>query len=273
MKQLFVLIALISFVASCRSPRAIGKAVGRRDSTVKPAMPAVVFTPKTDTLQQIKTALAQIADNRIPFTTFSAKVGVEYKGTDGKGHSVNANIKMYRDSVIWISVPAVLGVEAIRVLVTKDSVKLMNKLEKTYAARDIHFLLETTKLPLDLHTLQELFIGNPVYLDTNVIQFSRNANIITLISVGELFKNTATFNAADTSILHSKLTDVEPYRNRTADLSYSGYEAHGETPFSTKRQIIVSERGRLEIKLTFKNYSFTDEVSFPFRVPKNYSRQ
>lgn len=274
MKQLFILVALAGLLASCRSSRTIGKAVGHKDSSVSVKAPPVVFTPKTDSLQLIKAMLTQIAENRIPFTTFSAKVGVDYKATDGKGHSVNANIRMYRDSAIWVSVNAVLGIEAIRLLITKDSVKLMNKLDKTYAVRGIDFLQQSTNLPLNLHTLQELIIGNPVYVDANVVQYSRKADLLTLISVGELFKNTATFNAADTTILHSKLTDVQPLRNRTADLTYAGYEAYGETPFSTKRQIIVSERGRLEIKLDFKNYSFApDDLSFPFRIPKNYKKE
>jgi hypothetical protein len=270
MKRILVVIVLVSLFVACRSSRAIGRAVGKKDSTV--AKVTVPDTPNADTQQRINATLAQLQNNHIAFNTFSAKLGVDYKGTDGKGHDVNANIKMYRDSAIWVSVNAILGIEAIRLLITKDSVKLLNKLEKTYAARGISFLQEATSLPLDLNTLQNLIIGNPVYVDSNIVRYSTGNGTVSLVSLGSLFKNLFTLNDGDKTIIHSKLTDTDPFRNRTADLSYNEYENKKGFPFATKRQIVVSERGRLDIKLDFKNYTFNEEVSFPFSIPKNYAR-
>ena len=270
MRTILFFIAIISLLASCRSSRAIGRAVGKKDSTVVGTK--VPDTPKSDTQQIIQNALQQLQKNRIGFTTFNAKLGVDYKGVDGKGHDVNANIKMYKDSAIWVSVNAILGIEAIRLLITKDSVKLLNKLEKTYAARGISFLQETTSLPLDLYSLQNLIIGNPVFVDSNIIRYATGNGTISLVSLGVLFKNLLTLNQSDKTILHSKLTDTDLFRNRTADLAYAEYENKKGQLFSAKRQIVVSERGRLEIKLDFKNYSFNEDVAFPFSVPKNYAR-
>ena len=270
MKRILFTLVIVSLFVACRSSRAIGRAVGKKDSTVVAVK--VPDTPKVDTQQRIQTTLAQLQNNHIAFNTFNAKVGIDYKGTDGKGHDVNANIKMYRDSAIWVSVNAILGIEAMRLLVTRDSVKLLNKLEKTYAARGISFLQEATSLPLDLNTLQNLIIGNPVYVDSNIVRYSTGTGTVSLVSLGALFKNLLTLNETNKLILHSKLTDTDLFRNRTADLAYDEYEINKGFPFSTKRQIVVSERGRLEIKLDFKNYSFNEEVSFPFSVPKNYAR-
>lgn len=270
MKSILFVLAIIGLLASCRSSRVIGRAVGKKDSTV--AVTTTADTPKADTQQIIRNALQQLQNNRIGFNTFSAKVGIDYKGTDGKGHDVNANIKMYRDSAIWVSVNAILGIEAMRLLITKDSVKLLNKLEKTYAARGISFLQETTSLPLDLNILQNLIIGNPVYVDSNIVRYADGNGTVSLVSLGSLFKNLLTLNESNKAILHSKLTDTDLFRNRTADLSYGEYEMAKGFPFSTRRQIVVSERGRLEVKLDFKNYTFNEEVTFPFSVPKNYAR-
>jgi hypothetical protein len=271
MKRILVLIAVASLFASCRSSRTIGRAVGKKDSTVR-----VVTQHDTiliDTQQLIRNIVEKVAQNRIEFKTFTGKVDVDYKGTDGKSHDVNANIRMYKDSAVWISFNAtLLSIEGLRLLITKDSVKLLNKLEKTYAARGISFLQEAASLPLDLYTVQEMIIGNPIYLDSNIVRYNLNNGRITILSLGALFKNLLTLNDADKTILHSKLTDTDLFRNRTADLSYDEYENKKGLPFSTKRQIVVSERGRLEVKLDFKNYSFNEEVSFPFNVPKNYKR-
>ncbi len=229
-------------------------------------------TAASDTQKLIRTALQQLQNNRINFRTFNAKVEVDYRGTDGKGYGVNANVKMYKDSAIWVSANAILGIEAMRLLITKDSVKLLNKLEKVYTARSISYLQEVTSLPLDLFTLQDMIIGNPVYLDSNIVRYSTGNGIINLLSLGEYFKNLVTLNGADKSLLHSKLDDANPLRSRTADLSYSEYERKRGPLFPTRRQIAVSEKGRLEIKLDFKNYNFNEPVEFPFSIPKNYNR-
>lgn len=270
MKIVVVLIAALSLLASCRSTRTISKAVSKKDTVTRPALPE---TSKVDTQELIRTTLNQVQANHINFTSFSAKVGVDYKGTDGKGYGVNANIKMYKDSAIWVSANAILGIEALRLLITKDSVKLLNKLEKIYIRRSISYLQEVTSLPLDLPTLQDIIIGNPVYLDSNIVRYSTGNGVINLVSFGEFFKNLLTLAESDKSIVHSKLDDTNPLHSRTADLSYGDYENKKGQLFSTERQIVVSERGRLEIKLDFKNYSFNEPVAFPFSVPKNYKRE
>lgn len=271
MNKFVVLIGFILVLASCRSTRTIGKAVGKKDTVVRQTTVPVVNA--VDTQQLIRTALQQVQANRINFTTFSAKVGVDYKGTDGKGYGVNANIKMYKDSAIWVSANAILGIEALRLLITKDSVKLLNKLEKVYTRRSIGYLQEMTSLPLDLSTLQDLIIGNPVYLDSNIVRYSMGNDVLNLVSLGEFFKNLLTLAESDKSIVHSKLDDTNPMHSRTADLSYSDYETKKGFLFATERQIVVSEKGRLEIKLDFKNYSFNEAVGFPFSIPKNYKRE
>lgn len=219
----------------------------------------------------IENTLNSVDSNYIDFLTFSAKINVDYTGGDGKKYDVNANVRMYKDSVIWIAVNALLGIDAMRLMITKDSVKLLDKLNKTYTARRVNYLQEMTSLPLDLRTLQDIIIGNPVFFaDQNVVSYSSNNGQISMLSIGELFKHLVTLNEGDKTVLHSKLDDADLSRNRTADLTYGDYEKKKGVSFSTKRWIVVTEKNRLDIKLDFKQYEFNQEVSFPFTVPKNY---
>lgn len=270
MKKLLPFVLVLSFLASCRSTKTISRAVAKKDTSQRVVAPA---STRVDTQQLIRTVLEQVQKNHINYRSFNAKVEVDYKGTDGKGYGVNANVKMYRDSAIWISANAILGIEAMRLLVTKDSVRLLNKLEKIYTARSISYLREITSLPLDLYTLQDMIIGNPVYLDSNIVRYATGNGTVNLVSLGPFFKNLLTLDATSKSLLHSKLDDTNPMKSRTADLSYGDYEDKKGPLFSAKRQIVVSEKGRLEIKLDFKNYNFDQPVEFPFSVPKNYKRQ
>lgn len=267
MKKVCVLIILIASLASCRSTKKIATAIAKKD-TIQSVNPSIA---SADSAIFINNLLGLVAANRINFNSFSGKVNIDYRGGDGKNYDVNATLRMYKDSAIWLSANAVLGIEAIRVLITKDSVKLLNKLEKTYTARSIGYLQEITALPLDLKTLQDLLIGNPVYLDSNIVSYSQYDNAISIISIGEWFKNLLTINGSDKTIQRSKLDDVNITRNRTADLTYENYENKKGPLFSTERRINIAEKKKLEIKLEFKNYDFNNEVSFPFSIPRNYT--
>lgn len=270
MTRFFCLLILVGLLASCRSTKKIQTAIARKDTV------AVVTVPngsiKNDTVQMVNAVLRQVDSNYIDFRTFSAKVNVDYSGSDGKKYDVNANIRMYKDSAIWVAVNALLGIDVMRLYITKDSVKLIDKLNKTYTARSVDYLQEVSSLPLNLYVLQDLIIGNPVFLDSNIVSYSLVNNQIALLSLGTLFKNLITLNADDKTLLHSKLDDADPIRNRTADLTYSDYENKKGPWFSTKRRIVITEKNRLDIKLDFKQYEFNQDVSFPFNIPKNYDR-
>jgi hypothetical protein len=271
MTRLFSLLILIGLLASCRSTKKIQTAIAKKDSVVTVTVPPS-SDKKNDTIQMIHLAMKKLDSNYIEFRTFSAKLNVDYSGSDGKKYNVNANIRMYKDSAIWVAVNALLGIDAMRLFITKDSVKLIDKLNKTYTARSVDYLQEVTALPLNLYNLQDLIIGNPVFLDSNIVSYSENNNQIAMLSLGQLFKNLITLDVQDKTLLHSKLDDVDPARNRTADLTYSDYENKKGPWFSTKRRMVVAEKNRLDIKLDFKQYEFNQEVSFPFSVPKNYDR-
>jgi len=268
----FSVIIIVFFITSCRGPKKLQTAINKRDTTEVVVVASPNNTAHDDSMQYIQTARNTIISQKINFTTFNAKVEVDYSGGDGKKYNVNAVLRMYKDSIIWISVNALLGIEAIRMVVTKDSVRLVNKLDKVYTARSVSYLQEVTALPLDLSTLQDLIIGNPVYLDSNIVSYERSGEELSLLSLGTVFRHFITLHSDDKKIQHSKLDDVDILRNRTCDLVYDKYETKKGVRFSTKRQITVSDKTKLDVKLDFKNYDFNETLSFPFSVPKNYDK-
>lgn len=257
---------MVLVLSACRSTRPIQTAIAKKDTSA-------TGTLKNDSIRFIQNTWQQINANHLNFQTFSAKVNIDYSGSDGKKYDVNANLRMYKDSAIWISANAVLGIEAIRVLVTRDSVKFLDKLNKTYTARSVDYLQEVTALPLNLSILQDLLIGNPVFLDSNIVSYWLGEGTVSLLSVGGHFKNLVTVREENKFLEASKLDDVDISRNRTADLFYTDYEDKQAVPFATRRRISISEKKKLDILLDFKQYEFNGEVSFPFTIPKNYTRQ
>lgn len=269
MRVIIVLVIASSLMATCRSTRKIQTAIAKKDSVQTIISPS--NTPSEDSAAVVRQTVEKMQAGVINFTTFAAKINVDYQGTDGKKYDVNANLRMYKDSAIWISITAILGIEGLRAYITKDSVKLLNKQDKIYTARSVAYLQEVTALPLDLQSLQNILIGNPVFFDSNVISYSRSGNTISLLSTGDWFRNLLTLNEID-RIENSKLDDVDINRSRTCNLSYTDYENKKRVLFSTKRRITVAEKSNLDIKLDFKSYDFNETLSFPFTIPKNYKR-
>lgn len=267
-KYFLIFIVFTSILASCRSTKKIQTAIAKKDSAQ--IITANNESAKRDSIQFIADIYRQLANNKINFKTFSAKIKVNYTDADNRKYDVNAFVRMYKDSVIWISINAIFGIEALRAYITKDSVKLLDKQNKVYTARAVSYLQEVSALPLDLNTLQELIIGNPVFLDSNIAAYSKIGDEISLISIGDYFKNLVTLNASDKLIRRSKLDDVKMIRNRTCDLTYSDYENKNGVNFSTKRKISIAEKKKLDIEMDFRQYDFNEELTFPFSLPRNY---
>ncbi len=238
--------------------------------TVSAALPDTVEKLREDSMAFIQKTYNQLIQNRVNFTTFSGKIDVDYTGADGKKFDVNAHVRMYRDSVIWVSVTAILGIEGLRALITKDSVLILNKQDKVCTRRSLAYLQEITSLPLDLHSLQDLIAGNPVFLDSAIHSYNKTPGNISLLNKGEFFKNLFTVSEETKLPVSSKLDDQNQQRNRTCFLGYDEYENKKGPSFSTKREINVSEKNNLSIKLNFRQYEFNETLSFPFTVPKSY---
>ncbi len=269
MVRITVLCLLVFLLASCRSTRKIRTAIAKKDTIATVTSP--VGMTKNDSMVVIRETLAKMNAGKIDFTTFSGKVNVDYQSTDGKKYDVNANLRMYKDSCIWVSITAIFGIEGLRAYITRDSVKILNKQDKIYTARSVAYLKEITALPLDLRSLQDILIGNPVFIDS-VLSYNTTGQGITLLSVGEFFRHLLTLNTSY-KIEGSKLDDQDLLRSRNCLLSYSAYETSGERQFSTKRRIVVTEKKNLDIKLDFKSFSFNETLTFPFSVPKNYKTE
>ncbi len=196
---------------------------------------------------------------------------MQYEDKNGKQPDFNAFIRLYKDSVLWISINATfLSIEAFRILITKDSIIIVNKLNKKVEYHSFSYVQDIAQIPLNFSILQDLLIGNPVYVGDSVVAFRKTANHILIGTVGKFFKNLLTVSDDNDLIERSKLDDIDISQNRTGDLTYSDYEKNNGVSFATYREITVAEKTKVDVSLSFKQYEFNKELSFPFSVPRNY---
>lgn len=281
-KFLAALVACVlgmGILLGCRSTKKIQKVIAttniRKDTTGNAAK-AAAAPPRdahADSLEVIRLALVGLAQNHIDFQTFSAHMHVNYEGGDGKGNEFNAVVRIRKDSMIWVSINAVFGIEAFRMLITPDSVKILDRLKKIARLRSVSYLQEQMHLPVDFKMLQDMLIGNPVLVDTaHILFYKMDDRGISLFSAGSLFRNYLSLNL-DYTLQHSKLDDVDPMRARTGDLTFGDYDHSAAPGFSKYRRISVAEKSKVDIEINVKQFKFNEPLSTSFQVPKNYKRR
>src|SRR6188768_3901954 len=79
------------------------------------------------------------------FNFFSAKAEVSYTDKSGETNSFDINLRISRDSVIWISITPLLGIEVARVLIRQDSIFVLDRLHKEVMKRDYQYFEDLWK--------------------------------------------------------------------------------------------------------------------------------
>lgn len=270
MKIAPVFISLLLIMFACRPSQKIQKTtevITKVDTTPVALAKDNKIADSTDLIKEVYN---KVLKNKINFTTFNSKARVAYNSEEGNNEAT-AYIRVKKDSIIWISLRGPLGIEGFRVLITKDSVKVINLLKKNVQYQSIGFLRQFTGIPFDYPALQDLIVGNPVFVDSNVTSYSTDSSHhLQVLMQGTFFKNTTVIDNTDYKILNSKLDDINTARNRTCTISYDGYDSSSGIPFSTQRKISVRDQSKFDINLDFKQYGFNQSVTFPFNVPVNY---
>jgi len=260
-------------LGSCRSTRSARKmqqVISKKDTT---EMVIVHKDVHPDSLAHLHEVLEGMYAHHIDYTTFSAKVKVDYSNAQGRQPNFTANIRMKKDSIIWVDISGPLGINVFRILITPDTLKILDELAHTYKTRTLSYLQEVAEIPFDFGSLQDLLVGNLVFFDRNrITAYRQGPGSVFLLSTGDLFKHLVTLANGDDRVMHSKLDDVDSTRNRTADLTYDDYVGKGNILFATTRSIGFSEKTKVDIELNFKQFDFNIPLNYPFNIPKKYKR-
>lgn len=255
--------------AGCHSTKSLQSAINKKDTSV--VIRKIVVNDSSFNKIPAEEALSALNKNKIDFKTFSSKAKVQYEDHNGKQPDFNAFIRLQKDSIIWVSISSTfLGIEAFRILITPDTLIILNKLNKTVEYHPFSYIESFAKIPMDFKLLQNILIGNPVYVGDSIVSYKETENHILIGTVGNYFKNLIMLSTGKNHLERIKLDDIDMNQNRTAALLYGDYENNGDFDFATSREINVSEKSKVDVSIQFKQYEFNKELSFPFSIPRNY---
>ncbi|MBR5631666.1 MAG: DUF4292 domain-containing protein [Bacteroidales bacterium] len=94
------------------------------------------------------------------FEWLTANMDIQAEGNGMNFDDLSGQMRMRKDSLVWLSVTASMGIEVARAKVSTDSVWIVNRLEKTYLAEPLDTLSTQLGMPLSLSLIQTLLLDN-----------------------------------------------------------------------------------------------------------------
>jgi hypothetical protein len=142
---------ILVFICFCLLGFAIGSSSCRpkKEITIK----------KSSRPKNIQHLLEQVQKNEFAFEWLSIKAGADLH-LDGEKKSFNVNIRIRKDSVMWISVSPLLGIEVARVMITQDTVMIIDRINKSFSGHNFSFIDEKLDVDINFNILQAFLVGN-----------------------------------------------------------------------------------------------------------------
>lgn len=186
--------------------------------------------------------------------------------------SVNSQIRWIRDSVFWMNF-TILGIEGARLLITKDSFYMVDRINKKYIAENLSKLSVKYNLPISFKTLQNFFLGNPVFLSNNEVHLEKTNLVNHFIQEDNIWKGDY-YTDSSTSILN-KLNLKEKNGESTLSQNLQNYKSiKSLSSFSFDRLIEFYSKasGKASIKLEIKDLGINTPKEIKFSIPSSYER-
>ena len=270
MKHLVYILLLIFFVQACtnvKKVQVIQDALSVVDSS------NLKKVPEIDSLAIVEEIVNHFNTDKIAFTTMNAKIKVDYE-SEKNSDSYIANMSIQKDSTIYITVRGAMGVIGLKALIKRDSVTLFYPLQKKTDKRPLKALVDIVKIPFSFTTIQDLLIGNPIYMDNaKLVSFKKSEDRLQASLLGSLFKNLVVLDAEHTKILQLKLDDIDIAQHRTCNISYSNHVKVDNVSFPLSREITIESKTKLIIHMEVKEYGFNEPLKYTFAIPRPGKRR
>lgn len=221
--------------------------------------------------------LNAIAEATADWSTLSAGGTIGIGGA--KSFSSKMQMRMERGKSIYISLRPLLGIEVGR-LVVGDSVIVIDKLHKRYIAANASLL--TNGVPVDVTTLQDIFLGRPFVLGEGSFA-KRLVGKVKMTRVDgsmvmEPRKQYAGFTYSFTFNTDNRMraANVKPSGSKTATYSVKYADVNTSTPAGSVAGSVSAAtevKGQpFELYIDYGGMTWNESVKIDTKVPSGYTR-
>lgn len=226
----------------------------------------------------------QIRKNQLDYTWFSSKISAHAE-VGKTTHSFSASIRCRKDSVIWMSITSMLGIEVLRLYITPDSVKYINRLasdDSRYFEGDFSAIRRLLKLDMDVDYpfIQAALTGN--YTSENpdsVFKATTHPKFYNLGTVNRHRLKKTMGNEEEFSIVKQDIRiEPEHFRiirlvlndltlNRKFETRYDDFtEIEGQW-FPSTMEVEIHATDKSKVRITHSKITLNKPQRFPFKQP------
>ncbi|MBX7203345.1 MAG: DUF4292 domain-containing protein [Bacteroidia bacterium] len=244
--------------------------------------------PTTDTLNTAATScpvpdslLKRLRAANTPFEWFSARITAN-TDIEKKTNSFSANLRVRRDSAIWLSISPALGIEVARVFISPDSLKFINRIDGTFFRGDYKYLKELLQTEVNFEMIQAVLLGN-LYMHYNHEQYvseldkglcllstlrKRKIKKETELAIPEILTQEIWCLADNHKISRMEMQDYRPVRKFSVE--YTSYQPYEDYLLPEKLFVHASAAKSARIELEYSRLQMNKPLNLPFSIPDNY---
>lgn len=269
---LLLIIGLSLVLPSCKSRQKEHSTIVKSD------------TASPNLIQEINNAdslLQAVKVSNINPAWFGARINVRAE-LESQVNSFNANLRMRPDSAIWLSISPALGIEVARVLITRDSLKFLNRLTSTYFEGDYAYLNNLLQIEANFDMIQSILLGN-AYLHYSVENYvsakdSDGLILSTLrkrrirreneLDIPQVLTQEIWFSPVYKKITRMELQDYRPVRKFS--VHYLSFLTEEDLSVPEKITVQAQAEKQVKIEMEYSKLSVSKTLNLPFTIPKGY---
>jgi len=227
---------------------------------------------------------SKLKENELKFNWFSAKFSADYEN-NGKENSFSGQIRIRKDSLIWISLTPMLGIEAVRLMISQDSVKMINRLNDTWFLGDYEYVNRFLNTNIDFDLLQAFLLGNDLqYYEEGKFKAAVDRGEYKL-STGErhklrkfvkssneklkIFIQNIWLDPVNFKITHADVKEIGK-DNIKLESSYENFEVVDSQLFPRRMEYTIRVNNTIRVKAVFSRMGINVPQQFPFKIPSSF---
>ena len=210
------------------------------------------------------------------FEYLKGKAKVNYLENNER-QNVRANIRIKKDSVIWIQFAGVGGIEGGRVLITADSLTMIDRINKEFLSYGYDELADKYKFDISYKLIESMIIGNLPFSFDKKDKVSRQSDFF-LIKQKSDIHSVENYVSRSTQRLEKVSIEQAATRN-TLNLLYKDFNMVNKVPFpfTSSATLKYNDKNKTlftEINMAFSKAEIPDKpLKFPFNIPQKYARR
>ncbi len=211
--------------------------------------------------------------NELDFDNLQAKSKIQFD--DGfQNFNANANVRIKKDSVIWLSVSASIGIEAVRAIIRTDSIFVIDRINKEYKVFGFDSLQQKFNIPIDYNMLQSALVGNLINAREKEDRVVKENGFFLLKQKNGNFQIDNFVNSKTMKI--EKVVIREQPELNSMEINYNDFQFIDKELLPNEHVFNISYtknnyHSKTELNIGFNKISVDDKkIKFPFNIPNKY---